>query len=149
MDPAYIWLILAFGLMVAEVVGTDFFLLFLGVAALVTSIVTFLLAGSITFSAQCILYGVLSLIFVVIWLLRHKRKGPSQGDYTPNSGFDSLKGIQTEVAEVGTDGTFKIIVKDSVCLARAASDGTQFAVGDRVKIVDIDETTSRPVVEKI
>ena len=148
MDPAYIWLILAFGLMVAEVVGTDFFLLFLGVAALVTSIVTFL-ASEISFSAQCILYGVLSLVFVVIWLLRHKRKGPRQGDYTPNSGFDSLKGIQTEIAEVGSDGTFKIIGKDSVCLARAASEGTQFAVGDRVKIVDIDETTSRPVVEKI
>jgi membrane protein implicated in regulation of membrane protease activity len=148
MDPAYIWLILGFGLMVAEVVGTDFFLLFLGIAAMVTAAVAFC-SDSMSFSSQCILYGVLSLILVAVWLFRHMKKKEDKDSYQPNSGFDSLKGLVTEVSEVNTDGTFKIIVKDSVCLALAAVRGTEFSVGDRVRIVDIDAGTSRPMVEKI
>ena len=35
----YIWLIIGAVLMVAEIVGTDYFLLFLGLSALITSIV--------------------------------------------------------------------------------------------------------------
>jgi membrane protein implicated in regulation of membrane protease activity len=148
MNPAYIWLILAFALMAAEIVGTDFFLLFLGSAALVTAIVTFV-AGDLSFSAQCIIFGVLALIMVAVWLVRHTRtKGGADSAYSPNAGVDSLNGTETEVAEVGSDGSFKIVVKDSVCLAESGGNET-FAVGDRVRIVSIDPKTSRPVVRKV
>ncbi len=147
MNSAYIWLIVAFILMVAEIIGTDFFLLFLGIAALVTAIVT--LVADISFSIQSIIFGVLALVFVTIWLLRHLKKSNDKvKSYQPNAGLASLIGTESEVAEINSDGTFKIVLKDSVCLAEIA-DVQTLKVGDKVKITAINAVSGRPIVVKI
>ncbi|MBQ8706759.1 MAG: NfeD family protein [Succinivibrionaceae bacterium] len=150
MNGAYIWLIIAFALMAAEIAGTDFFLMFLGGAALFTAVVTF--CADISFSWQCIVFGIVAMISVILWLLRYfiriRRTGINE-TYQPNAGHDALKGLETQVTEVGSDGSFKIAVKDSVCLASSSVRGVAYQVGERVRVVSIDPETSRPVVEKI
>ena len=58
----YIWLIIGAVLMVAEIVGTDYFLLFLGLSALITSIVA---ATGFSLQVQILVFCILSFSSII------------------------------------------------------------------------------------
>jgi membrane protein implicated in regulation of membrane protease activity len=69
MDPSFIWLVTGIVLVIAELVTGTFYLLFLGIAAIVGAAVAYLGAP---FWAQAIISAVV-LTMGVIWIQRHKR----------------------------------------------------------------------------
>ncbi len=135
-DTYYIWLIIAFVLMAAEIIGTDFFLLFLGCAALITAFVSYFV--NISFWTEATIFGVLGLILVVVWFILHrKKKDASQPNFMPNSGLKNYIGTKTTVCSVDEKGFPKIEINDTVFLACGQNFET-FAEGDLVEVVGVD-----------
>ncbi len=75
----HVWLIIGMGLIIAEVIGTEFILLALGVAALVTAFVT--ADMDLSLNGQLITYAIASALFVPAFFrfyrLRFKATGAS------------------------------------------------------------------------
>jgi hypothetical protein len=141
----YIWLIIGAVLMVAEIVGTDYFLLFLGLSALITSIVA---ATGFSLQVQIIVFCILSFCSIIFWFYRHSKAGKDEKpDYQPNSGLRTLVGRVSLVDSVGSDSTVKIVVNDTVYLA-FVRDESVLKPGESVKIVDFDASSDRLIVEK-
>ena len=141
----YIWLIIGAVLMVAEIVGTDYFLLFLGLSALITSIVA---ATGVSLQVQIIVFCILSFCSIIFWFYRHSKAGKDEKpDYQPNSGLKTLVGRVSLVDSVGSDSTVKIVVNDTVYLA-FVRDESVLKLGESVKIVDFDAASDRLIVEK-
>jgi len=69
MDHSFIWLVIGIVLVIAELVTGTFYLLFLGIAAIVGAAVAYLGAP---FWAQAIVSAVV-LTMGVVWIQRHKR----------------------------------------------------------------------------
>lgn len=145
MSSYYIWLIIAFVLMAAEILGTDFFLLFLGCAALITAIISAVI--NISLLKECTIFGVLGLLSVVIWFVKHSKK-KSSGDqsYVPNSGLQNYVGTKTTIYGVNDDGTVKVVINDTVYLAHSVT-GEVFSPEDTVEVVSIDGN-DRLVIKK-
>lgn len=145
MSSYYIWLIIAFVLMAAEILGTDFFLLFLGCAALITAIISAVI--NISLLNECTIFGVLGLLSVVIWFVKHSKK-KSSGDqsYVPNSGLQNYVGTKTTIYGVNDDSTVKVVINDTVYLAHSVT-GEVFSPEDTVEVVSIDGN-DRLVIKK-
>lgn len=75
MDQYFIWLVIGIVLVIAELVTGTFYLLFLGIAAIVGAAVAYLGAP---FWAQAIISAVV-LTMGVIWIQRHKRMAKEPG----------------------------------------------------------------------
>jgi membrane protein implicated in regulation of membrane protease activity len=75
MDHTYIWLVIGIVLVIAELVTGTFYLLFLGIAAIVGAAVAYLGAP---FWAQAIVSAIV-LTIGVVWIQRHKRMQKQPG----------------------------------------------------------------------
>ena len=140
----YIWLIIGSILMLSELIGTDFFLLFLGLSALVTYIVGVFGAS---WQVQVIVFCILSFCSIIFWFYRHSKHKANAPAYEPNMGPKNLVGRSSKVDAIEGDTAVKIIVNDTVYLA-TCKDMASLQVGDQVRIVDFDSAKDRLIIEK-
>ncbi|HKP33742.1 MAG TPA: NfeD family protein [Sphingomicrobium sp.] len=132
-DPAWLWLIGGVILLIAEVIAPGFFLIFIGGAAMVTGILALLLGFG--------LVPQLAIFALVAYLAVHfagRRFYASRYDYSADPLLNDPTGrllgkIVVVVQPVDSHGG-RVKLGDSEWSAR----GGPAAVGDRVRIVDID-----------
>jgi len=133
LDPAWLWLIGGVVLLIAEVIAPGFFLIFIGAAAIVTGLLAMLLGLPVT--VQLGAFAILAFLSAR-WVGR--RFYASRYDYSPdpflNNKVGRLLGKVVVVVDPVDSHGGRVRVGDSEWSAR----GGPAAVGERVRIVDID-----------
>ena len=132
-DLGWLWLIGGVLLLAAEVVAPGFFLIFIGAAAILTGIIA--LALGLSLAPQLAIFAIVAFLSVRILGRRfYQSKYDVSSDPMLNDRVARLLGkVVTVVQPVSADGG-RVRVGDSEWSAR----GGPAAVGDRVRIVDID-----------
>lgn len=133
LDPAWLWLIGGVVLLIAEVIAPGFFLIFIGAAAIVTGLLA--MAIGLAVPMQLAAFAVLAFLAARIG---GRRFYSTRYDYSPdpflnNKGARLLGKVVVVVQAVDSDGG-RVQVGDSEWSAR----GGPAAIGERVRIVDID-----------
>ena len=132
-DPAWLWLIGGVLLLIAEVLAPGFFLIFIGTAAIVTGLLSTFLQLSV--SVQLGAFAVLAFLSARVI---GRRFYSTRYDYSPdpflNNKVGRLLGKVVVVVESIDSHGGRVRVGDSEWSAR----GGPAAVGERVRIVDID-----------
>lgn len=136
MTSFYIWLSIGIVLMCAEILGTEFFLLFLGISAIVTSIVV-LVIQNMDVMSQLTTFSILAIISVCLWYFIHRKDMSKQSEYVPNGGLSAHINKKVEVDSIDSDGTIKIKILDSVYIATSVDDA-KLNVGDCVIITGVN-----------
>ena len=132
MDPSFIWLVTGIVLVIAELVTGTFYLLFLGIAAIVGSAVAFMGAP---FWAQAIVSAVV-LTFGVIWIQRHKRMAKE----APMRGLDIGQPVKWESWISQADGLARVRYRDAQWDAKVAAD-VRGEPGEVLYITAVDGAT--------
>lgn len=128
----WFWLSLGLGLGVAEMVAPGFFLMWLGLAALIVGILDYFLP--ITLAYQVAMFATLSVITVFAGK-KFLHDNPIESDDTKlNDRGARLTGEIVTVVEPITNGNGRVKVGDSVWNAR----GGDAALGARVKVIGAD-----------
>jgi membrane protein implicated in regulation of membrane protease activity len=132
-DPAWLWTIGGVILLIAEVIAPGFFLIFIGAAAMATGLLALLLGFGVV--PQLALFAILAYLGVHFG---GRRFYASRYDYSADPLLNDptarlLGKIVVVVQPVDSNGG-RVRVGDSEWSAR----GGPAAVGDRVRIVDID-----------
>jgi membrane protein implicated in regulation of membrane protease activity len=132
-DPVWLWLIGGIVLLIAEVIAPGFFLMFIGAAAIATGLLSLLLPVGIPL--ELAMFAILAVIFVRVG---GRRAYASKYDFSTDPMLNDRAGrllgkIVTVVQPVDANGG-RVKVGDGEWSAR----GAPAAVGDRVRIVDID-----------
>lgn len=133
LDPAWLWLIGGVVLLIAEVIAPGFFLIFIGLAAIATGLLA--LGTGLAVAFQLAVFAVLAFLAVRII---GRRFYASRYDYTAdphlNDRVARLLGKVVMVVQPVDSHGGRVRVGDSEWSAR----GGPAAVGDRVRIVDIE-----------
>jgi membrane protein implicated in regulation of membrane protease activity len=133
LEPAWLWLIGGVILLIAELIAPGFFLMFVGAAAIATGAVALLLPIGV--ALQLALFAVLA---IVVARVGGKRAYAMRYDYsshpTLNEPVGRLLGKVVVVVEPVDAHSGRVRVGDGEWSAR----GGPAAVGDRVRIVDVD-----------
>ncbi len=136
MDPWHLWVILALGLVVAEMFNGDFWLLCLGLGALAAAVVSLVVPGIVpgilVFSAG----SLLSLLAVRPALLRRFHTGPRLR--TNVEALLGRTGVVTEAIEPGT-GRGRVLIEGEDWRGMAL-DERALPAGTRVSVVQVDGT---------
>lgn len=132
-EPAWLWLIGGVVLLMAEVIAPGFFLLFIGVAAIATGLLT--LGLGLAIALQLAIFAVLAFLAVRII---GRRFYASRYDYTADPHLNDrvarlLGKVVVVVQPVDSHGG-RVRVGDSEWSAR----GGPASAGDRVRIVDVE-----------
>ena len=132
-DAHWLWLIGGVVLLIAEVIAPGFFLMFIGAAAIATGIAAMLLPVGL--AIQLALFAVIALTIVKFG---GRRAYASRYDHTSDPLLNDRVGrllgrVVTVVQAVDSHGG-RVRVGDSEWSAR----GAPAAVGERVRIVDVD-----------
>ncbi|KAF1051888.1 MAG: Inner membrane protein YbbJ [Stenotrophomonas maltophilia] len=124
------WDWLAFGtlLLILEVFGAGGYLLWIGIAAAATGVVTFLLPV-LGWPWQLLVFALLALLTVVLWW-RHQRTANSAPGSTLNRRGSELLGRQFSLHEAIVGGRGKIRVGDSLWLVS----GPDLPAGTAVRV---------------
>ena len=132
-DPAWLWTIGGVLLLIAEVVAPGFFLFFVGAAALATGILALLLGFGLV--PQLALFAILAYLSVHFGGKRfYAARYDYSADRTINDPTARLLGrVVVAVQPVDSHGG-RVKLGDSEWTAR----GAPAAVGDRVRIVDVE-----------
>jgi inner membrane protein len=126
-DLGWIWGVAGLALLAAETVLPGFYLLWIGLAALVVCGAVFGLDLSLT--SQFVLFAISAIATCVAgWFVYHR--GPAHRDDI-NDGTAQMVGSTGEVLEPGTGSQLRVKVRDSVWLA----EGPPLATGTRVRVV--------------
>lgn len=132
-DPAWLWLIGGIVLLIAELIAPGFFLMFIGGAGIVTGLLSLALPIGLPF--QLALFAIVAVAAVRIGGPRaYSYKYEHSTDPFLNNRVGRLLGQVVVVEEPVDANGGRVRVGDSVWPAR----GGPAAVGDRVRIVDID-----------
>jgi membrane protein implicated in regulation of membrane protease activity len=133
LDLAWLWLIGGVVLLIAELIAPGFFLIFIGGAAILTGVVALLLGPPV--ALQLALFAILAFLAAQIG---GRRAYASRYDYSSdpflNDRAARLIGRIVVVVEAVDADSGRVRVGDSDWSAR----GGPAAVGERVRIVDID-----------
>lgn len=133
LDPPWLWLIGGVLLLSAELIAPGFFLMFVGAAAVATGLLSLILPIGV--ALQFAAFAILALAIVRVG---GRRAYASRYDYTSdpflNDRVGRLLGKVVVVVEAIDANGGRVRVGDSEWSAR----GAPAAVGDRVRIVDID-----------
>jgi membrane protein implicated in regulation of membrane protease activity len=127
------WWILALALIIIEMMAPGFFLMWIGGAAAVTGLIT-MLAPSLPWQAQFVLFGVLAIASVVGARYYFKRNPIETTDATLNKRGAQYIGRTFSLEEAIVNGFGKVRVGDSVWRA----EGPDLPAGDRVKVIGVD-----------
>jgi membrane protein implicated in regulation of membrane protease activity len=132
-DPAWLWLIGGVVLLIAEVIAPGFFLIFIGAAAILTGVLAVLTGFGVV--PQLALFAILAFLCVRV---AGRRFYASRYDYTTDPHLNDrgarLLGKVVVVVQPVDSHNGRVRVGDSEWSAR----GTSAAIGDRVRIVDIE-----------
>lgn len=133
LDFAWLWLIGGVVLLIAELIAPGFFLIFIGAAAILTGVVALLLGPPV--ALQLALFAILAFVAARVG---GRRAYAARYDYTSDPFLNDraarlLGRIVVVVEPVSAEGG-RVRVGDSDWSAR----GGPAAVGERVRIVDID-----------
>ena len=133
LDPGWLWLIGGVVLLIAEVIAPGFFLMFIGAAAIATGLFTLLFGLGV--ALQLALFAVLAFLAVTVG---GRRFYASRYDYSADPllndrGARLARQGRVVVQPVDAHGG-RVRVGDGEWSAR----GGPAAVGERVRIVDID-----------
>lgn len=133
LDTAWLWLIGGVVLLIAEIIAPGFFLMFIGAAAVTTGVAALFLPLGI--ALQLGLFAVLALFFVKVGGRRAyaMRYDPSSDPFLNDRVSRLIDRVVVVVEPVDANGG-RVRVGDSEWTAR----GGPAAVGDRVRIVDVD-----------
>lgn len=132
-DPGWLWLIGGVVLLIAELIAPGFFLMFIGAAGIATGLLSLLLP--IGLALQLALFAILAVAIVRIGGRRaYSFKYEHSSDPFLNNRVARLLGQVVVVVEPVDANGGRVRVGDSVWPAR----GGPAAVGERVRIVDID-----------
>jgi inner membrane protein len=132
-DPAWLWLIGGVLLLIAELIAPGYFLIFIGAAGIATGLLGVLLG--LPLSLQLAVFAILAFLSVRVG---GRRFYASRYDYSSDPLLNDRAGrllgkVVTVVQPVDANGG-RVRVGDSEWSAR----GGPAAVGERVRIVDID-----------
>ena len=132
-DPDWLWLIGGVVLLIAELIAPGFFLIFIGAAAIATGIATLLIG--LPLALQMAVFAVLAFLSVRIG---GRRAYATRYDYSADPLLNDRAGrllgkVVVVVQPVDAHGG-RVRVGDSEWSAR----GGPAAIGERVRIVDID-----------
>lgn len=126
-DVGWIWGIAGLALLAAETVLPGFYLLWVGLAALI--VCGAVVGVDIAITSQLALFAVSGLATCIAgWFVY--RRGHAHGDDI-NDNAAQMVGSTGEVLESGTGGQLRVKVRDSVWLA----EGPHLAAGTRVRVV--------------
>ena len=133
LDPAWLWLFGGVVLLIAEVIAPGFFLIFIGAAAIITGVLAMVLGLPIPLQL-----GVFAILAFLSARLVGRRFYATRYDYSPdpflNNKIGRLLGKVVVVVQAVDSHGGRVRVGDSEWSAR----GGPAAVGERVRIVDID-----------
>ena len=132
MSDGIIWLLAGLALMIAEAVLPGAFLVWIGLAAVGTGLLT--LAVDLRFELQVILFGVLAAASLAIGLRLRRRKRSALN--TQQAGLAGR--TATALSFRGREG--RVRVGDSDWAARLAPDTEAPAPGASLRVVDVDGT---------
>lgn len=127
------WWILALVMIIIEMMAPGFFLMWIGAAAAVTGLIT-MIAPSLPWEAQFVLFGVLAIASVVGARYYFKRNPIETTDSTLNKRGAQYVGRTFSLEEAIVNGFGKVRVGDSVWRA----EGPDLPAGDRVKVIGVD-----------
>ncbi len=128
------WLVLGLGLLCAEMlITTEFVLLWMGVSAIVVGLLTMLLP--LNWQTELVLFGVLS----VVSYFTYRKLRPTIESDKPNLNRrgHSYIGRVFSLSEPIVNGVGKVHVDDS----QWRVSGPDTAVGNRVRVIEVDGTT--------
>jgi inner membrane protein len=128
----WFWLSLGLALGIAEMLAPGFFLIWLGLAALIVGLLDWALPISVPF--QVALFAILSVLTVFAGKKFLKDNPIETDDPKLNDRGARLTGEIVTVVEAITDGNGRVKVGDSVWSAR----GVDAAVGARVRVMGAD-----------
>jgi membrane protein implicated in regulation of membrane protease activity len=132
-DLGWLWTIGGVVLLIAEVIAPGFFLLFIGVAALLTGILALLLGFGLV--PQLAIFAILAYLSVHFGGRRfYAARYDHSADRTINDPTARLLGRVVVVVQPVDSHGGRVKLGDSEWSAR----GAPAAIGDRVRIVDID-----------
>ena len=133
LDPAWVWLIGGVLLLTAELIAPGFFLMFVGVAAILTGVLS--LALPIGSALQL---GAFAILAIVIARVGGRRAYASRYDHSSDPSLNNpvhrLLGRVVLVVEPVDSNGGRVRVGDSVWPAR----GGPARVGERVRVVDVE-----------
>jgi hypothetical protein len=133
LDPAWLWLIGGVVLLIAEVIAPGFFLIFIGAAGIATGLLSLLL--HLPLALQFAVFAALTFLAVRVG---GRRAYASRYDYSSHPDLNDparrlLGRVVVVVQQVDSNGG-RVRVGDGEWSAR----GGPAAVGDRVRIVDVE-----------
>jgi membrane protein implicated in regulation of membrane protease activity len=126
-DLGWVWGVAGLALLAAETVLPGFYLLWVGLAALV--VCAAVVGFDLSVTSQLALFAASALAACIAgWKVYHRRGAQEAGDINDNAL--QMVGSTGEVLEPGTGGQLRIKVRDSVWLA----EGPDLAAGTRVRV---------------
>lgn len=131
-DVIWIWGIVGLALLGAELALPGFYLLWVGLAALIVCGVAALF--DLSLKAQLLLFGASAIATCVAGWFFYRgmlRSGPAMNADDVNEAAAQMLGSVGEVLEPGVPGQIRVKVRDSVWLAT----GPDLAAGTRVRVV--------------
>ena len=128
----WFWLSLGLALGVAEMVAPGFFLMWLGLAAIIVGVLDYFLPIAVPF--QVAMFAILSVLTVFAGKKFLQDNPIESTDPKLNDRGARLTGEIVEVVEALIDGNGRVKVGDSVWSAR----GTDAAIGVRVRVTGAD-----------
>ena len=131
-DPWW-WLVAGVGLAVIEVVAPGVFLLWLGIAAGIVGVVSFILP-SMSLETQIALFAILAVVSVVIGRIVMRRVIEEDDGSTLNRRADQYVGRTTELVADIVNGTGKVKLGDTMWIV----EGDDMPAGTRVTVKAAD-----------
>jgi inner membrane protein len=140
---SYGWWLLALLLIASELIAPGYFLLWIGLAALVMGLVMLVVPG-LVFIAQAVLFALLSIAVCLIYW-KYIRPSAELRDDQPllNRKGDRMIGRRVTVVNAIVNGRGKVKVGDSVWLV----EGSDCPVGTAVLVTSVNGTTLQVVAD--
>lgn len=131
------WLILGFVLLIAELVLPGVFLLWWGLAAIVTASIG-LMIPSLSLPTLAIIYAIFALMLSVIWWkYQHGQDKKDQLRSSLNQRDHAMLGTRGMVQEIATNGIGRGHFGDTTWRIQ----GTDLAIGDLIEVYQVDGIT--------
>lgn len=124
------WLALGTVLLILEVFGAGGYLLWVGMAAAIVGVLTFLIPD-LSWEMQLLLFGLLSVLTALYWWKRQRSALRASDQPTLNLRGQELIGKTFVVHEAIVGGRGKIKVADGVWMAK----GPDTPAGSRVRVI--------------
>ena len=137
------WLILGFGLLIAEIAAPGVFLLWWGCAAIVTALLSLLLP-TLPFSMLSVFYAILAVLLSFLWWkYQHGKDNKDQSKTTLNQRDHAMIGKKGTVRDISANGIGRGYFGDTTWRIQ----GEHLAVNDIVQVQRVEGITL--VVKKV